>query len=79
MQQLNKSDMTCYNCRQKGHISRNCTKSKPLWKKAADNATIGMTLVTDTDIYDFITAEDWSNADSGSTVYITSHFKYFTS
>ena len=67
-QQINKSDMTCYNCREKGHISRNCTKPKPLWKKALDSATIDIALVTDTDMYDFNrpTAEDWY-ADSGST------------
>ena len=79
-QQANKSDMICYNCREKGHISRNCTKPKPLWKKALDSATIGMALVTDTDMYDFNrpTAEDWY-ADSGSTDHITSHFEYFAS
>ena len=70
-QQINKSDMTCFNCREKGHISYNWTKPKPLWKKALDGATIGMALVTDTDMYDFNrpTAEDWY-ADSGSTDHI---------
>ena len=79
-QQANKSDMICYNCREKGHISRNCTKPKPLWKKALDSATIDMALVTDTDMYDFNRpiAEDWY-ADSGSTDHITSHFEYFAS
>ena len=72
--------MTCYNCREKDHISRNCTKPKPLWKKVLDSATIGMALITDTDMYDFNrpTAEDWY-ADSSSTDHITSHFEYFAS
>ena len=65
-QQINKSDMTCYNCREKGYISRSCTKPKALWKKIVNSATIGMALVTDTDMCDFNrpTAEDWY-ADSG--------------
>ena len=78
-QQANKSDMICYNCREKGHISRNCNRPKPLWKKPIASATdsIGrMALVTNTDIYEFNAAEDWY-VDSGSTDHITSHFEYF--
>ena len=79
-QQINRSDMICYNCQEKGHISRNCTKLKPLWKKVFGRATISMALDTDTDKYDFNgpTVEDWY-ADSGSTDCITSHFEYFAS
>ena len=80
-QQANKSDMIYYNCREKGHISRNCNRPKPLWKKPIASATdsIGrMALVTNTDIYEFNAAEDWY-VNSGSTDHITSHLEYFAS
>ena len=79
-QQKSKSYMICFNCREIGYISRNCTKPKPLWKKSLDSATIGMALVTDTGMYDFNrpTAEDWY-AEFGSTGHITNCFEYFTS